>query len=229
MKSTIKNNTTQFIAAQESDWFIRLFDMYVRNLFWRRFNDIRIQAEYLPEPGDRTIYYLNHTSWWDGLIPFLLNQKLFKQKARAMMEDKQIHRHRFFKKIGAFSVNLTDKRSSVRSLRYAINSMERENASLFIYPEGRIVPFSTEKPQFKDGLSWIISKLEEIQVVPVGVYITNQKSDKPELYLKTGKEVKISNRQDSVQTKELLEVELQQLLIRLVQDVHIESSLFRKL
>lgn len=145
------------------------------------------------------------------------------------MEDKQIHRHRFFKKIGAFSVNLTDKRSSVRSLRYAINSMERENASLFIYPEGRIVPFSTEKPQFKDGLSWIISKLEEIQVVPVGVYITNQKSDKPELYLKTGKEVKISNRQDSVQTKELLEVELQQLLIRLVQDVHIESSLFRKL
>ena len=228
MKSITSKQSKEFIAAQESDWFIRLFDIYVRNLFWRKFENVWIQAEYLPESGDRTIYYLNHTSWWDGLIPFLLNQKVFKQRARAMMEDKQMQRHRFFKKIGAFSVNLADKKSSVRSLRYAIKSMERDKASLFIYPEGRIVPFSTDKPEFKDGLAWIISKLDGIKVVPVGIYTVHLKSDKPELFLKIGSPVLMSEGKSTIETKTQLETNLQQLLIRLVHDAHSEKTQFRK-
>ena len=61
-----------------------------------------------------------------------------------MMEDKQMHEHGLFKRIGAFSVNLENPRSAVRSLRYAVESMKRPHSSLFIYPEGRIVRFSTE-------------------------------------------------------------------------------------
>lgn len=213
----------------ESAWFIKLFDLYVRNLFWRRFQNVWIQTEYLPQTGDRTIYYLNHTSWWDGLIPLLLNQKVFRQNARAMMEDKQIQRYRFFRKIGAFSVNSGDKRSSVRSLRYAINSMKRENACLFIYPEGRIVPFTTEKPQFKDGLSWMISKLEEIKVVSVGIYISHEKSDKPELFLKSGKPVEIEADMAQAEINLLLENSLQRVLIRLVEDAHSADRPFNKL
>ena len=229
MKSEITKQPKEFIAAQESDWFIRLFDIYVRNLFWRKFENVWIQAEYLPESGDRTIYYLNHTSWWDGLIPFLLNQKVFKQRARAMMEDKQMQHHRFFKKIGAFSVNLADKKSSVRSLRYAIKSMEREEASLFIYPEGRLVPFSTDKPEFKDGLAWIISKLDGIKVVPVGIYTAHLKSDKPELFLKIGSPVVIPEKEDVMDIKNRLEGDLQRLLIQLVHDAHSEKTPFRRI
>lgn len=145
------------------------------------------------------------------------------------MEGKQMHRHRFFRKIGAFSVNSGDKRSSVRSLRYAINSMKRENACLFIYPEGRIVPFTTEKPQFKDGLSWIISKLEGIEVVPVGLYISHEKSDKPELFIKIGKPVEIQVTIAPSETKLLLENTLQSVLIQLVEDAHSEERPFKQL
>lgn len=232
MKTRKAKQTPQFIAAKESGWFIRLFELYVRNLFWRRFRSVRIHADYLPEPEERTIYYLNHSSWWDGLIPFLLNQKVFRQKARAMMEDKQMKRHRFFRKIGAFSVNLQDQRSTIRSLRYAIRSMERKNASLFIYPEGRIVPFSTGKPEFKEGLPWVISKLEGVRVVPIGIYTAHLTGDKPDLFLKVGKPVPDLDQKESVETKITLERELQQLLIGLVRDAHAENtenSPFRKL
>ncbi len=218
-----------FTPADESEWFIKLFDLYVRLLFWRKFENVWVQTNYLPKADDRSIYYLNHTSWWDGLIPFLLNQKLFRQNARAMMEDRQMKKHRFFRRIGAFSVNLSDARSSVTSLRYAIKSMQRENASLFIYPEGRIVPFTTEKPVFREGLAWMSSKINGIDIVPVGIYFSHEKSYKPELFIKTGKTVNISEGHSLTETNLILENALQQVMAELIQDAHENRQRFRQL
>ncbi|NBB77360.1 MAG: hypothetical protein GVY02_08275, partial [Bacteroidetes bacterium] len=119
MNPLVKNEP-EFIPAKETPWFIFIFDLYVRNLFWRRFKNVWVDINYEPDSRSRSLYYLNHTSWWDGLIPLLLNQKIFKQKARAMMEDKQMIEHGLFKRVGAFSVNLENPRSAVRSLRYAV-------------------------------------------------------------------------------------------------------------
>jgi chlorobactene lauroyltransferase len=187
LNSQLNSQDQSFIPAQESTWFISLFDLYVRNLFWRRFKNIAIDQHYQPSEGTGTIYFLNHTSWWDGLIPLLLNQKLFRQNARALMEDKQMRRHRFFSKIGAFSVNLDDPRGSVRSLRYAAESMKRRNASLFIYPEGKIVPFSDSRPAFKEGLAWIARNSPQADLVPIGIYITTAQSARPELFIRVGR------------------------------------------
>ncbi|MDX1586425.1 MAG: hypothetical protein R3222_06770, partial [Balneolaceae bacterium] len=58
-----------FIPARESSLFIALFSRYVRFLFWRRFSNIWIRQEYKPNSYSKTVYYLNHHSWWDGIIP----------------------------------------------------------------------------------------------------------------------------------------------------------------
>ncbi len=89
-----------------------------------------------------SVYFLNHTSWWDGLIPLLLNQKLFKQRARAIMELEQMQTYPFFKWLGTFSIDVDDPTHTLKSMRYAIKSMQRNNAALYIYPEGEIRPAS---------------------------------------------------------------------------------------
>tara|TARA_R100001143_G_C3360687_1_gene135322 strand:+ start:4991 stop:5542 length:552 start_codon:yes stop_codon:yes gene_type:complete len=183
----------------------------------------------MPDSTSRTIYYLNHTSWWDGLIPFLLNQKLLKQKARAMMEDKQMREHNFFQRIGAFSVNLQNSKSLITSLRYAVHSMERPQASLFIYPEGEIVPFNTDKPNFKKGLAWIAEKCPDVDIVPIGIYIHTAKFDKPELFIKIGKHLEIQEDKTQSEIKLILEKKLQKVLIRLVEDAHSDERLFTQL
>ncbi|MEX0945674.1 MAG: lysophospholipid acyltransferase family protein [Balneolaceae bacterium] len=218
-----------FIPAKESRWFIRLFDIYVRNLFWRHFRHVWIQLEYTPQPGDKTIYYLNHTSWWDGLIPFLLNQKVFRQNARAMMEDKQMRKYKFFKRIGAFSVNLDDSRDIITSLRYAVKSLESENSSLFIYPEGEIMPFSTQKPEFKKGLAWINSKTNDVILVPIGIYIHTAKTNKPELFIKVGAPVQSDRTNDLRVVQSTLENALHDLLLKLKTDAHHNIQSFKKL
>lgn len=225
----MKKSKTEFIPAQESRWFIFVFDLYTRWLFRRRFKNVWVDQTYQPGSNSKTIYYLNHTSWWDGLIPLLINRKLFHQNARAMMEDKQMRQHGLFKKIGAFSVNLENPRSAVRSLRYAVESMKRANSSLFIYPEGEIVPFSTQKPNFKKGLGWITGQCPDVDVVPVGIYINPAISDKPELFLKIGKAVEFDTAKKSEQLNQLFEKELSLLLKNLQDFSHNKKDRFKKL
>lgn len=215
-----------FIPANESALFITVFDWYVRNLFWRRFKSVKLLQAYEPSSVSKTIYYINHSSWWDGLIPFLLNQKILKQNARAIMEDKQMRRHTFFSKIGAFSVNLDDPRKSIKSLRYAVQSMERDKASLFIYPEGEIVPFSTEVPNFKKGLGWLSKQCPNVDVVPVGVYIHTSYSDKPELAISIGEPVTEDRTQPADRLNDLYASRLQNILANLVNSVHEDQKNF---
>lgn len=214
-----------FIPANEKKWFIPLFDVYVRLLFKRRFHKVYIEQTY--RPGNRsTIYYLNHTSWWDGLIPLLLNQKIFKQKARAMMEDKQMEQHRFFSRIGAFSVNLSNTRAVIKSLRYAIESLKRENSSLFIFPEGEIRPFSYKQISFKSGLAWIASKSQQADIVPIGIYMHTANSDKPELFIKIGKKVDFDIDEESEKLNTLFELKMCNLLKSLQQKAHSKKNQF---
>jgi len=225
----LKQANPIFIPAKESTWFIRIFDLYVRNLFWRRFQNIWVQQSYHPTPQSKTIYYLNHASWWDGLIPFLLNQKVMKQKARAMMEDKQMIQHKFFRKIGAFSVNLKSSKSLITSLRYAVQSMDRPQSSLYIFPEGEIMHFSTDKPSFKKGLAWIAERCPDADIVPIGIYIHTSKYDKPELFIKIGDPVKSKTVGNLEQSIEQYETMLQDILVTLQDESHSSENRFKKL
>lgn len=200
-----------FIPARESSFFIKLFRIYVRLLFKRRFKHVWLRQEYIPEPDSRTVYYLNHHSWWDGIIPLLLNEYRLQQEARALMEDKQMRQYPFFKKIGAFSINRDDPRKAVTSLRYAVQSMKRERASLFIYPEGKITPAGSDM-SFEGGLAWLHSKLPEVDYVPIGIYMHTIRHDKPELHLHIGEAVNIDPASSNKETTTLLENKLNHIL-----------------
>lgn len=146
-----------------------------------------------------------------------------------MMEDKQMIQHKFFQKIGAFSVNLKNTKSLIISLRYAVNSMNRPKASLYIYPEGEIVPFSTDKPIFKKGLVWIADKCPDVDIVPIGIYIHSSGYDKPELFLKIGDPVRRNSSGDHPVSIEQYETELQKILISLQTESHKTDNNFQKL
>jgi 1-acyl-sn-glycerol-3-phosphate acyltransferase len=146
-----------------------------------------------------------------------------------MMEDKQMRKHTFFKRIGAFSVNLDDSREIITSLRYAVKSMERKNSSLFIYPEGEIVPFSTQKPQFKKGLALITSKSNDVTLIPIGIYIHTANSNKPDLFIKVGGQVQIDQTKDLTDIQSTLENALHDVLLKLESEAHQNIQSFDKL
>lgn len=201
-----------FIPANESAFYIRFFSLYTKWKLKRTFEQVWVKQDYIPQGKSKTVYFLNHNSWWDGLIPLYLNEFFFNQNARAIMEEKQMRKHSFFSKIGAFSIELGNPRSSVSSLRYALSSLNRDKACLFIYPEGRITPPSEATPIFKDGLSWLYKKSRDIDFVPVGIYMHSFRSAKPELYISIGNSVVHDNELNNKELNELLQNDLEQLL-----------------
>lgn len=175
-----------FIPANESPLFIKGFRWYTWLLFKRRFHKVWLRQDYDLNKESKTVYYLNHHSWWDGLIPFLLNEFQFHQQARAFMEDTQMKKYPLFQKIGAFSINRDSRRQAITSLRYAVDSFEREQASLFIYPEGTITSPGSAM-NFEGGLAWLYGNLDNVDFVPIGIYMHTIRHDKPELHLQVGR------------------------------------------
>ncbi len=191
-----------FIPAKESKFVIWFFYQYTRFMLKRRFRNVIIHQQYFPKPGSQTMYFSNHNYWWDGLIPLYVNNKLFKQQARALMEDKQMKQYPFFSRIGAFSIDLDNPKSSIKSLRYGLDSLKRPNSCLFIYPEGKITSVSGDAPVFKDGLAWLVQKSTDVDVVPIALYIDYSQSNKPDLYISIGNSL---NPDKSLPKKELTE------------------------
>lgn len=191
-KAQQKNLPLDFLPAQESPVFIKVFRLYTWLLFKRRFKKVWLKQEYEPCSECKTLYFLNHHSWWDGLIPLLLNEFRFHQQARALMEDKQMRKYPLFQKIGAFSINRDNPRKAITSLRYAIRSFVRKKSSLYVYPEGTITPAGS-KMDFEGGLAWLHKKLPDVDFVPIGIYMHTIRHDKPELHLHVGRPVRLKN------------------------------------
>lgn len=216
-----------FIPAKESTLFMKVFRIYTWWLFKRRFKHVWLKQEYNPDSKSKTVYYLNHHSWWDGLIPFLLNEYRFHQQARALMEDKQMEKYPFFKWIGAFSINREDSRKAITSLRYAVKSFQRENASLFIYPEGSITPAGSPI-NFEGGLAWLHNKLVGVDFVPVGIYMHTIRHDKPELHLHIGEPISPKKTLTNKQKTGIFEEEIEKNLSDLRKKAGFDDSEFER-
>lgn len=218
----------KFIPANESPLFKKLFGWYTRLLFRYRFKKVWIHQEYKPGRNARTVYFLNHTSWWDGLIPLLLNQSRFHQQARALMEVEQMQNYPFFKWLGTFSIDPADKVHTLTSLRYALDSMHRHNASLFIYPEGEIRPVKT-KIELKSGLGWFYLQLPNVDFVPVGIHMHTIRSNKPELHIWVDKPVVFSGDQQRLQVTRKCEKKMETVLENLFETAGFDDSLYEQI
>lgn len=128
------------------------------------------------------------------------------------MEDKQMRQYPFFSRIGAFSVNLEDPKAVLKSMRYAVDSLQRTNSSLFLYPEGKLTPVSDSKPAFKEGLAWLSQKTEGVEFVPIAFYIDHSKADKPDLYILIGKSVNLYKELNKNELTKFFETELHTLI-----------------
>lgn len=202
------------IPASESKIFDLIFSLYVRNLYRRRFDRVYLHSDYIPSSLDTSIYFLNHYSWWDALTPYLLNKKLFRQNMRAMMVEHQVRKFPFFRKIGVFSVDKEHPRKSMNSLRYAADSMFRDKASLYIYPQGKIEDEHIKDLRFESGLAWLYQHLPDVDFVPIATTMNTRYSEKPRLYVKIGHRVKLN-----VTNKDEIKVELEKYLDSLRKDV----------
>ena len=168
----------------------KIFSIYNRNLLKRYFNDFRIEGlsnlinENIHSP---LIIYCNHSTWWDGLIAFEISETSGSD-SYFLMEEKHLKKYPFFRKLGAFSVVRENSREMLKSINYAAAILsESSNKTLWIFPQGEILPNDLRPIIFFNGLSRIIEKIGECSTASLSMRLEFSGNIKPDIFVKIGK------------------------------------------
>lgn len=177
------------LKAQKSLWFENFFAVYNRNLFKRRFHSLNVSGLDILQKRDKKIpliIYVNHSSWWDGLVAFEIS-RMANLDSFVMMEEKQLKKLFLFRRLGAFSVMRENPRSAVESINYAANILaENTNRTLWVFPQGEILPNDLRPLKFYNGTARIIEKVSQCNVVPIALRYEFLSEYKPEVFVQIG-------------------------------------------
>ncbi|MGL4522969.1 MAG: 1-acyl-sn-glycerol-3-phosphate acyltransferase, partial [Bacilli bacterium] len=83
------------------EWF---FLQIVRILLRRHFHSIHITMKKKPNVVP-TLFIINHSSWWDGLVLFWLNKTQLNHNLFTMMSIEGLNAFPFFRALGGYSVD----------------------------------------------------------------------------------------------------------------------------
>lgn len=209
------------LEANKNRWVENAFEIYNKNLLLRRFNSLRISGLGTLNENKPSIIFANHSSWWDGLVAFQISQSI-KADSFIMMEEKQLKKLFFFRKLGAFSVVRENPREAVKSLNYAINLLkENQTRTLWIFPQGKILPNDIRPIKFYNGLSRIVENLESCVISPLALRYEFLGDYKPDVFVKVGQPeaFKSANVTNSKDLSRKFEENLTDLLDELKKDV----------
>jgi chlorobactene lauroyltransferase len=162
------------IPARKSKTFARLFALYNRNLLARKFEGVRVAGlERLREfanQNERTplVLYANHSSSWDGLVPFQI-VRAANLDGYAMTEERQLRQFKFLRLLGAFSVVRERPREAIASINYAAEVLGGTKNVLLIFPQGLTLPNDVRPLKFHNGLSRIVEKLKVAFAAPLAL------------------------------------------------------------
>lgn len=205
------------LEAKKSAWFEKIFAIYNRNLFKRRFQALRVEGIQNLDKFP-LIIYCNHSSWWDGLVAFEISRRA-RLDSFVMMEEKQLKNLFLFRKIGAFSVVRENPREAVKSINYAANLLkEKLDRTIWVFPQGEILPNDVRPLEFYNGVSRIVEKVEKCHVLPIAMRYEFFGEWKPEALAKVGEPELIESANPKELTKKLSE-KLTDLLDELKQDI----------
>ncbi|MCD8511574.1 MAG: lysophospholipid acyltransferase family protein [Bacillus sp. (in: Bacteria)] len=169
--------------------FEKVFSTYNTRLLKKHFHSIYLTKASQKQQG-LAIYLINHSSWWDSLILFHLNQTVLHTKAIAMMSQDGLSKFPFFQKLGAFPVDRSSLRSIAVALNYAKEQLE-SGSSLFLFPQGDEFPLEKRPFRFFSGAAYIHEKLPHIPVVPILFYHSLLHHQLPEWFIHIGKPLEL--------------------------------------
>ncbi len=134
-----------------------------------------------------TIYYVNHSAWWDGHLCMVLARLVTHQPGYLMMEEKNLRRYRFFTWAGAYGVDRDDARAALMSLDYAAGLLrEQPGCAMFVFPQGTIVPNDRRPLALSRGVAHLARRAGAVRLAPVALRYEFSQEQRPDAFISVG-------------------------------------------
>ncbi len=137
------------IRAAHNRFYEAFLGLYLRAHMNLAFRHVRINADF-DDGGGSILLIGNHFSWWDGFIARHVNKKLFNRRLHLMMDEEQLAKRRFLRRLGAFSIR-KNSRDAIESLRYANEILENPGNLLIVFPQGHFESLHSYPLSFQKG------------------------------------------------------------------------------
>jgi len=173
------------IYPKNNRFFFWFFKKYALWLLGRQFHGILFNKVAVAK-NKSILLIANHYSFWDGLILFYVNERLFKKKPHVMILEETIKKEPGLKYGGAFSVS-KKSRDLLTSINYAAGLLDDPDNLVLIYPQGKLYSNFVSHVKFEKGISKIIKQAKgNFQLVFAAAFIQYVKDPKPSVtvYLK---------------------------------------------
>ncbi len=172
------------IRAEHKLWARLIFIPYIYRLLRKHFSNIYLVNEppQVPE-NNGLIITPNHFSWWDGFFIDFVMRRYSNRKLHIMMLEEQLKRFWFFRKLGAYSIDVNNKQSISESLQYTREIISDPAHFVVYYPQGEIQPYDKRPLKLKPGLKRVLQNISRpVSVVPAAFRIQYGDQRKPDVY-----------------------------------------------
>lgn len=158
--------------------------LYVRWITARYFKEINFDRIAL-DNNKSILLIANHFSAWDTIVLYYINRVFFRKNFHAMILEKTLIKEPALKYGGGFSVN-PQSRDVIKSLDFAAGLLNEPNNLVLIFPQGKLYSNMVTEVKFEKGVSRIISKAKNFQLIFAATFIENFDNFKPvaNVYLK---------------------------------------------
>lgn len=184
----------ELIPARPDERFARVFEWYARRLLRSRFAGVHVahgsadEAKNVAKYDGPVFLLLNHASWWDPIVGFVVGRKLLPGRSGlAPMDASQLRTFRFFTRLGLFGINPDDPASLSAMTSYVSEWMTtHERSTLAITPQGRFTDVR-EPIRLRPGAAHIAAKLASTGHTPRALALNIEyafwNDQRPEVFL----------------------------------------------
>jgi len=187
------------------------FGWYLRWLFYRRFDAVRISRAGLPRgfASRPLIIYGNHPSWWDPALYILLCTLLFPdRRGYGPMDAKALGNYGVFERMGLFGITLDTPRGAARFLSTSLRVLSDPASILFITAEGEFADARRRPLQLRPGIAHLARRVPDAVILPLALEYVFWNESRPEVLMRFGDPIEAGPQRSVAEWTSHLEAEL---------------------
>ncbi len=196
---------------RQSPFLFWAFGWYLRWLFWRRFNAVRVARDGMPAApaGRPLIICTNHPSWWDPAFFILMQTLLFPgRRGFGPMDAEALGKYGLLERMGVFGIALDSRAGAVRFLDVSSRILSDPANVLWITAQGSFADTRTRPVRLRPGIAHLLRRVPDATVLPLAMEYTFWNEGKPEALARFGAPIAAGRDRSVAEWTALLEAEL---------------------
>lgn len=179
------------VRAEPDPRIRRVFGWYSERLLRKQFHALRAMPgteraiAAIPASRGVSLFLLSHSSWWDPIVGSFLRRRFFgDREVRAPMDNRELSRFRFMRKLGIFGIDPDAPASLAAMLTYVEGEVARSNEMvLIVTPQGRFTDVR-DPLVVRPGAAALAARLGVRVAVSVAIEYGFWNDRRPEVFLR---------------------------------------------